>query len=162
MLWTTGGKLIVDNSGRPIECPDCPCDDVPPGGSCAGCTGTAPDTFLVDNPTLSNQTCSGCTLANLLVNRTLTRVDNPTDPFVVCQWKGPLFNICEDNEGQWILEYIDNGIDPAHWRLTLADTNSGPWTLNGSQSCQSTMTLSGGGGGSECSGYPSSIGVAPA
>ncbi len=60
-IWTNGGTLVVDGSGKPIDCATCPCNE----GTCElGCcnAGRWPDTIQCDLGTLGwvDNGCDAC------------------------------------------------------------------------------------------------------
>lgn len=158
-----------------------PCDCCTGTGTGTGSTGTGTGTgtsetgtgtttcdccdcssATVGTTSIQDQTCNGCDLGNLAVNRalvkngTLGNQGNPL-PSDTCYWVGPVFDVCGDNEGQWLLSY-----NQASGLLSLyfMDTAATPWTATVANCTSgSSVTLSGGGGGSECTNYPGSINV---
>lgn len=79
-LWERGGKLVLNNSGQPIDCATCPCVS---GTTC--CLSSIGATITLSIPSTSVPDAAGCSGCNYFAGRSFVLTQVTTN---VCAYNG--------------------------------------------------------------------------
>lgn len=126
-LWMKGSTLLVDNSGQPIDCPNCPCDCI-----CENCAGPAcPGSYTIVIEDFANSGCSDCA-GSLNGEYTVTRDlgENPDGCSFTYTFSPTLCNGTGFDITRLVLRFGVN-VGPTEYPLTLVIVaNDGDYTFD--------------------------------
>lgn len=152
-FWFQDGKVVVDGTGKPIDCVDCPCST---GMSCvctcSACPAGAPAQWTVTLTTLTNGACGDCAVLNITF--TLNYVSGclwEADPVAFCA--GAPVVTFQYTGGQWVLTFPGSVLFGGATVYTLTEVPT---------DCVVVKTLAlAPFGGFSCNGWPATIDVTP-